>query len=58
MDEWAQLLPGISYQRTCPDLPAGPDVGIASVGFTPPGFIGRGGTAYVAGTDALGARLE
>ena len=36
-----------------PDLPAGPDVGIASVGFTAPGFIGRGGTAYVAGTDAI-----
>lgn len=36
-----------------PDLPAGPDIGIASVGFTAPGFIGRGGTAYVAGTDAL-----
>jgi len=36
-----------------PDLPAGPDVGVRSVGFTPPGFIGRGGTAYVAGADAL-----
>jgi hypothetical protein len=36
-----------------PELPAGPDIGIGSVGFTPPGFIGRGGTAYVAGTDAL-----
>lgn len=36
-----------------PDLPAGPGIGIASVGFTAPGFIGRGGTAYVAGTDAL-----
>lgn len=31
-----------------PDLPAGPDIGVESVGFTPPGFIGRGGTAYVA----------
>ena len=29
-------------------LPAGPNVGVTSVGFTPPGFIGRGGTAYVA----------
>jgi len=29
-------------------LPAGPDIGVTSVGFTPPGFIGRGGTAYVA----------
>ncbi len=36
-----------------PDLPAGPGTGIGSVGFTPPSFIGRGGTAYVAGTDAL-----
>ena len=36
-----------------PDLPAGAGVGIGSVGFTPPGFIGRGGTAYVAGTDAV-----
>lgn len=36
-----------------PDLPAGPDVGVTSVGFTAPGFIGRAGTAYVAGTDAL-----
>ncbi|HEV2759687.1 MAG TPA: hypothetical protein VGV86_08995 [Acidimicrobiales bacterium] len=31
-----------------PELPAGPDIGVGSVGFTPPGFIGRGGTAYVA----------
>ncbi len=31
-----------------PGLPAGPDIGVESVGFTPPGFIGRGGTAYVA----------
>ena len=23
MTEWNQLLPGIPYQRTCPDLPAG-----------------------------------
>ena len=29
-------------------LPAGPDIGVGSVGFTPPGFIGRGGAAYVA----------
>lgn len=36
-----------------PELPAGAGVGVTSVGFTPPGFIGRGGTAYVAGTDAL-----
>ena len=31
-----------------PGLPAGPDIGAGSVGFTPPGFIGRGGTAYMA----------
>ena len=36
-----------------PELPTGPGIGIGSVGFTAPGFIGRGGTAYVAGTDAL-----
>jgi hypothetical protein len=23
MDEWNQLLPGVRYERTCPDLPAG-----------------------------------
>ena len=23
MAEWNQLLPGVSYERTCPDLPAG-----------------------------------
>jgi WD40 repeat protein len=23
--EWQQLLPGTSYERTCPDLPAGQD---------------------------------
>src|SRR5207248_7847439 len=23
IDEWNQLLPGIPYERTCPDLPAG-----------------------------------
>jgi hypothetical protein len=26
MTEWNQLLPGIPYERTCPDLPAGQDV--------------------------------
>ncbi len=31
-----------------PELPAGPDIGATSVGFTAPGFIGRGGAAYVA----------
>jgi hypothetical protein len=36
-----------------PELPTGAGIGIGSVGFTAPGFIGRGGTAYVAGTDAL-----
>lgn len=36
-----------------PDLPAGAGIGVRSVGFTAPGFIGRAGTAYVAGTDAL-----
>jgi hypothetical protein len=25
MTEWNQLLPGIPYERTCPDLPAGQD---------------------------------
>jgi conflict system STAND superfamily ATPase/WD40 domain-containing protein len=25
MTEWAQLLPGVPYQRTCPNLPAGQD---------------------------------
>ena len=33
---------------TNPGLPTGADVGVASVGFLPPGFIGRAGTAYVA----------
>jgi hypothetical protein len=23
MTEWDQLLPGVRYERTCPDLPAG-----------------------------------
>jgi hypothetical protein len=23
LDEWNQLLPGVSYERTCPDLPTG-----------------------------------
>jgi hypothetical protein len=23
MDEWDELLPGVPYERTCPDLPAG-----------------------------------
>lgn len=31
-----------------PGLPTGPGTGPASVGFLPPGFIGRAGTAYVA----------
>ena len=39
-------------------LPAGPDVGVESVGFIPPGFIGRGGTAYVADRRAPGAPTE
>jgi hypothetical protein len=39
-------------------LPAGPDVGVESVGFTPPGFIGRGGTAYVADRRVPGAPTE
>ncbi len=29
-------------------LPAGPGIGVEGVGFTAPGFIGRGGIAYVA----------
>jgi hypothetical protein len=41
-----------------PDLPAGPDIGVESVGFTPPGFIGRGGTAYVADRRSPGAPTE
>jgi hypothetical protein len=39
---------GTSGVLVNPGLPAGPDIGVESVGFTPPGFIGRGGTAYVA----------
>ena len=23
MEKWNQLLPGVPYERTCPDLPAG-----------------------------------
>jgi len=30
-------------------LPSGPGIGVEGVGFTSPGFIGRGGIAYVAG---------
>ena len=41
-----------------PDLPAGPDIGVESVGFLPPGFIGRGGTAYVADRRAPGSPTE
>lgn len=41
-----------------PDLPAGPDIGVGSVGFTPPGFIGRGGTAYVADRRSPGSPTE
>jgi len=41
-----------------PDLPAGPDIGVESVGFTPPGFIGRGGTAYVADRRSPGSPTE
>ncbi|MGI8983656.1 MAG: hypothetical protein ACR2HM_03850 [Acidimicrobiales bacterium] len=41
-----------------PELPAGPDIGAESVGFTPPGFIGRGGTAYVADRRSPGSPTE
>lgn len=41
-----------------PDLPTGPDIGVESVGFTPPGFIGRGGTAYVADRRSPGSPTE
>lgn len=41
-----------------PALPAGPDIGVESVGFTPPGFIGRGGTAYVADRRSPGSPTE
>jgi len=41
-----------------PGLPAGPDIGVESVGFTPPGFIGRGGTAYVADRRSPGSPTE
>ena len=41
-----------------PGLPAGPDIGVGSVGFTPPGFIGRGGTAYVADRRSPGSPTE
>jgi len=41
-----------------PGLPTGPDIGVESVGFTPPGFIGRGGTAYVADRKSPGSPTE
>jgi hypothetical protein len=41
-----------------PDLPAGPDIGVESVGFLPPGFIGRGGTAYVSDRRSPGSPTE
>jgi hypothetical protein len=41
-----------------PGLPAGPDIGVESVGFIPPGFIGRGGTAYVADRRSPGSPTE
>ena len=41
-----------------PGLPFGPDIGVESVGFTPPGFIGRGGTAYVADRKSPGSPTE
>jgi hypothetical protein len=41
-----------------PDLPAGPDIGVESLGFLPPGFIGRGGTAYVADRRSPGSPTE
>lgn len=44
---------GTSGVLVRPDLPAGAGIGASSVGFLPPGFIGRAGTAYVA--DRAGA---
>lgn len=41
-----------------PDLPAGPDIGVESLGFLPPGFIGRGGTAYVSDRRSPGSPTE
>ncbi len=41
-----------------PGLASGPDIGVESVGFTPPGFIGRGGTAYVADRRSPGSPTE
>ena len=46
---------GTSGVLVRPDLPAGQDIGVESVGFLPPGFIGRGGTAYVADRKVSGA---
>jgi hypothetical protein len=39
-------------------LPAGGDIGVEAVGFLPPGFIGRGGTAYVADRRSPGSPTE
>ena len=49
---------GTSGVLVNPGLPAGQDIGVESVGFTPPGFIGRGGTAYVADRRVSGAPTE
>ena len=49
---------GTSGVLVNPGLPAGPGVGAGSVGFTPPGFIGRGGTAYVADRRSPGSPTE
>jgi len=39
-------------------LPAGPGIGVEGVGFTTPGFIGRGGIAYVADRGSPGSPGE
>ena len=41
-----------------PDLPTGPDIGVESLGFIPPGFIGRGGDAYVSDRRSPGSPTE
>jgi hypothetical protein len=41
-----------------PGLPAGPDVGVESLGFIPVDFIHRGGTAYLADRRAPGSPTE
>jgi hypothetical protein len=41
-----------------PDLPAGPDIGVESVGFVPDDFVRRRGSAYVADRRSPGSPTE